>query len=158
MGKASHTHRFHPFLACLQISFRLVMRMFWGRTEMTSPSAAYLKLERKWHKAGFHVVLADWAQAEEIEEKIYELALRFFKVKSEEKDSDGNNKWVFVFWMDGTAPNVVAKNYMDTIKLKGEILVNKKVVFELEEGEDGKFALKILVLDKELSPQQVVLS
>jgi len=133
------------------------MRMFWGRTEMTSPSKAYLKLEKKWRKAGFFLVLADWAQAEEIEERMYEIALQFFKVKSEEKDSEGKDKWLFVFWMDGTAPNVVAEEYMDSFPLKEEILVNKKVVFVLEE-EDGKPTLKMLVLKKELTPQQVVLS
>ena len=158
MGDDSHTFCLHPFPACPQISFRTVMGMFCGRTEMTSTILNFAGLKDKLAKVGYYFVLADYRQAEEIQERSYELALRFFKVTSTEKDSDGHFKWVFVFWMDGYSPDVASEEYMHNLKLKSSVLVAHKMVFDIGKGDNGKPTLKVQVLDKELSPQQVVLS
>ena len=60
--------------------------------------------------------------------------------------------------MDGYSPDVASEEYMHNLKLKSSVLVAHKMVFDIGKGDNGKPTLKVQVLDKELSPQQVVLS
>ena len=158
MGKDGRTTCFHPFLAFSQKVFRAVKRMFCGRTEMTTPIITFSALKKNLFENGYYFVLADYCQAENVGERSYELALRFFKVTSTDKDSEGHSQWVFVFWMDGYSPDVASEQYMHNLKFKASVLVAHKMLLNVGKGDNGKPSVRVQVMDKELTDEQVILS
>ena len=67
----------------------------------------------------------------------------------------GNKQWLFIVWMDGTTPDISPQGDMHTLKLEGDILVKKWVVFEMKE-KSKEFSLYALMQDHDLSKQQMI--
>lgn len=120
---------------------------------MASLIEEYDALEKMLAKKGMHFTMANWSQAEEKKDTLLELALTFLKLTTG-RYVEGNNQWLFVIWIDGTPPDIYHQGNMYNFKLDGAFLVQNQVVFKIK--AKSKFILNAMILDKELTKEQVV--